>query len=664
MEKVKKSISFAILLSVLLTLGLVHMTFALHTANVYWIGATEPYFIKTKDFDNDTLVLRSWTWTDAPNNQISVTFQVNKTSLSDIVRVQVHIYEENNRAFFHFLKGDADVGWETRILEKDGYGWARLIEFYATTDNYRLNKTRNFTVTFGNISGSIRPIYYPFAVTTIDKEGGSVEHTIYLMFDTLPPIIQTQPADGDVVHGILVPCGRHYFILNVTVFDDPSADTGISKVFITIDNNLIYSNQSMGIKPGKKWVLPPPNNTIWNLASGSHILNVTAFDGVGNRQSIIVHFNYIPPPGPRVIINPTSGYSAPKSWYDSASKMLKSEQKIYKTKVLGTKVTITGENFEANAKVTITVTLPYGEYIVNITTVKPDNTFETWFIFPVAPMGNYTIKVYSKPCNLTTAFDVLPEIIYEPDEVIGPALINVEATGFIKPDIIPETGKISILCNNTDALQGVNLQAMFNWYIDGNGTLKNMITIVSGRITECGLFLPALQPGTYNIALLLATTGSYWNFDHWKSITNCEHTNKITVKDWTGDILDAANAAKTAAEGAKSSADAAKSSADAAKSSADAAKSSADAAKSSADAAKSSADSAKSSADAAKSSADAAKSSADSAAAGIDDAKTSAENAKNAAQGLTVPVYLAVIFSLIAAIIAAACAVLVYRKIA
>jgi cobalamin biosynthesis Mg chelatase CobN len=213
---------------------------------------------------------------------------------------------------------------------------------------------------------------------------------------------------------------------------------------------------------------------------------------------------------------------------------------------------------------------------------------------------------------------------------------------------------------------GVNSHIPWNWYVDANGTLQTSIAGGTGIKVDPGFSMPILQPGTYEITILIQGTFYRWQCVDWSQppLTYTSQTNTIKVKDWTGDILNAANAAKTAAEGAKSSADAAKSSADAAKSSADAAKSSADAAKSSADAAKSSADAAKSSADAAKSSADAAKNSADAAKSSADSAATGIDAAKNAAQGLTIPVYLAVIFSLIAAIIAAACAILVYRKIA
>jgi len=664
MEKTKKLTSIAILLSILIGFGAVYQVFALHTANVYGIGASELYFMKKTVHPNDTLVLRKWQWTDSDN--INMTFQVRNVKGADIVRVQLHIYE-NNRVLFHFLKGDAGPDWNTRILEKDTHGWARLIEFFsaqAPNGTYIAPigepKTRSFTVTFGKNSSDVGIGPYDFSVTTIDSDGGSVEHTLYLGFDTLPPIIETQPTNGTIVHGIMVPCGADYFILNVTVYDDPKADTGISEVFIAIDDGqpYNYSNPSVGISPGEKWTLPPANSTIWGLANGTHTLNVTVLDGVGNKQTAIVHFTYIEPPGPRVSINPTSGHAAPKSWYNPTKHLLESEQKVYKNKVLGTNVTVTGENFEAGAKVTVTVTLPYGEYTVNTTTVKPDNTFETWFIFPKAPLGNYSINVYSKPCNLTlqngrsAKFNVLPEIIYDPNEVIGPALINVEATGFINVSV-PETGKVFILCNNKDTLQGVNFQAMFNWYIDGNGTLQNMITYATGRSTECGMYWPALEPGTYNITLFLATTGSYWNLNHWEPITNFEHTNTITVKDWTGDVIDAANAAETAAEGAETAAEDAKTAAEDAKTAAEDAAVNATAAANAAEEARDKAEEAKTAAEEARDAATAA-----------DDAKTAAEEAKGAAQGLTMPVYLAVIFSLIAAIIAAACAILVYRKIA
>ncbi|MEM2780745.1 MAG: hypothetical protein QW791_07780 [Candidatus Bathyarchaeia archaeon] len=620
---------------------------ALHTANVYWVDASAPHVIVTDKKANDTLVLRAWQWNDA--NPINVTFTVESKGGADINRVQVHIPETlDDGVLFHYLRGFAPDQWDTRILEKDFKGWARLIEFFTEKTGITEDQPKaNFTIEFGDFIGTIRR--YTFTITTIDREGGSVEHKIYLVFDTTPPEVEVTfnpPRVNGVINGLIVPCGNHYFNVTVRAIDRESGLLNYSIIIYNAVRAIVWRNES-------RIDFPPNVNftrtwQIWNLDDGDYTLTATFFDMVENSATQSESFTYVSPPRPMITLNPNRG-------------------------PVGTTVTVSGVNFDAGAQVVVTLTLPppYGEIVVATTIVNADRTFQTSFIFPETPRGYYLVNVYSRPCNRTATFELTPQIILTPNEVIGPAIINIEATGYIRPDIVPQTGSLSILVNSKDAIQGVNMQSLINWFINENGTLQNIMTVNWNRTTECGFYWPALQPGAYNITLFLTAHGSYWNRTTWVPVSSFEDSTTLIVRSWINEISEAAQnaassaqqaaadaaAAKTAAEGAKSSADAAKSAADAAKSSADAATSAANAAKSSADAAKSSADAAKSSADSAKSSADSAKSYAQSAAEGID-------GAKKAAEGLTIPVYLAVIFSLIAAIIAAACAILVYRKIA
>jgi len=671
----EKNVKILAILSMLLMVSFIATTtipaFAKHEAWVYWIGAlpgpskvisSEPKFL------NDTLILKTWEWSDA--NPCLVRFAVNNTGPDSIERVQVHIHETiEGFAAFHFISGSAPLYWSTRILEKDGQGWARLIEFYTEYNPIKKENTYNFNLSLGNVADVVKTGgRYEFAVTTIDGAGFSAEHTLYIVFDTEPPtvIVETEPAIVDgVITGLVLPCGRNYFNATVTAWDELS---GLSKYNITIYNGKRWSNEAkISVEPGKNWT---KTVTFKDYPEGNYTLKVTVWDGAGNKQEVMLTFEYKKPPSP-LTISPAQGYAAIATQIkDKSTGLVESQQKIYKGKTLGTSVTVNGYNFGSNLDVTVRVYIPtyeyyyntYGTYkvLVNKTKTKADGTFTATFIFPKAPKGVYNVSAYTSVMECSTTFEVIPEIIYEPNEVIGPALINVEATGFIKPDIVPEIWSIYVLCNNKDSLQGVNEQVFDNWYIGGNGTLQNMITYATGRLTECGMYWPALEPGTYNITLFVATTGSYWNLDHWEPITNFEHTNTITVKDWTGDVIDAAedaedaaNAAKDAAEDAVDEANAAKDAATAAKDAATAAKDAATAAKDAATAAKDEATAAKDEATAAKDEATAAK-----------DAAAGVEDAKAAAEGLTIPVYLAVVFSLIAAIVAAACAILVYRKIA
>ena len=608
-----------------------------------------------------------------------------------IVRVDVIFPQDSNgNAYFHLVdsrviteSGMNATAWSSEVIEVDARQWIRSYRFKTDDERYGIRPDTNiykkllFCLYF---SEGEEECSYQFTVWTHDSQQESHSHYLWLCMDKSAPRITTVPKNGDIVNGFLAPCGAHYFTLNVSAADDvPTAkgvhDSGIKNATIIIynatnANDIVYQyiNTSINLQPRLPWIFLY-NVSMTGRMSGDYNITVNVWDGVGNMGSITVKFTYIAPPAP-LTITPSSGHAAPDTRViNSTTGLVQSYPETYKSKTLGTLVTVTGLQFGANLPVSVRVYIPtyhsynatYGTYniLVNQTTTRPDGTFTATFIFPKAPAGVYNVSAVTSVMECAVQFTVEPEVIYEPDEVMGPALITVKATGFTAQNLI----RPSWLFIVPDALQAVNLQVDRNWYIDGNGTLQNTLNSYGAQCSppetiENTLYWPFAEPGAYTVEIK-HVDGDYWNgaTRTWQHIPCFAGSNIITVKDWTGDILDAANAAKSAAEGAKSSADAAKSSADAAKSSADAAASAANAAKGSADNATSAANAAKSSADAAKSSADAAKSSADSAASGIGDAK-------NAAQGLTVPVYLAVIFSLIAAIIAAACAVLVYRKIA
>jgi hypothetical protein len=126
----------------------------------------------------------------------------------------------------------------------------------------------------------------------------------------------------------------------------------------------------------------------------------------------------------------------------------------------------------------------------------------------------------------------------------------------------------------------------------------------------------------------------------------------------------AAQNAASAAQSAASAASAAKTAAESAKSAADSAVSTAQSAVSAANAAKSAADTAASTAESAVSAANAAKSAADTAASTAESAVSAAESAKAAAEGLTMPVWVAVVLSLISAIAAILAIITIRGKIA
>ena len=135
-------------------------------------------------------------------------------------------------------------------------------------------------------------------------------------------------------------------------------------------------------------------------------------------------------------------------------------------------------------------------------------------------------------------------------------------------------------------------------------------------------------------------------------------TNQITSMQNT--ISGLSSAINTASSAAQSAASAAQNAASAAQNAASAAS----AAKTAADSAKTAADSAVSTAQSAVSAADAAKSAADTAASTAESAVSAAESAKAAAEGLAMPVWVAVVLSLISAIAAIFAIITIRGKIA
>jgi len=696
-----------------------------HTAKVEWVKypgsmqvVLDPQTISTHWPDLYT-VFSPTPQAHVTGNQVNpLVFNVTNTGPDTITSIEVFI-QQDSAGYSYFYLNETKVtkdlrlpnptpaaGWVTETIEADPNREIRGFRFRSET-----GIPAGFSLLFWMYFRG-GPEYCTYEFTIITHDNGlpsglppkAYDHHLRVVMDNFPPIISAfTPANGATVDGLPLPCGNHYFPIDVKAYDNKTCSSGIAGTVFSISvidakKQTIWSRTGI-IKndtgPDYKMYYFSKNDT-WiahfevraydtvnrELPEGYYNISVTVKDRVGNSVTEVHNIKYVPPPIPVFTASPNTWIKDPKTG------LVESEQVVYKNKVLGSSVTLTETGFKSGTNVEFRIYIPtyiyynktYGTFnvLVNYTKAAADGSATVKFIFPKAPQGTYTVFITGldpagTPLTKYKTVAVTCEVIFNPDEIIGPAVINVMATGLLHPETTQPGYQLASLLireqsweNPKDALMGVNSHISWNWYVDANGTLQTSIAGGTGIKVDPGFSMPILQPGTYEITILIQGTFYRWQCVDWSQppLTYTSQTNTIKVKDWTGDILNAANAAKTAAEGAKSSADAAKSSADAAKSSADAAKSSADAAKSSADAAKSSADAAKSSADAAKSSADAAKNSADAAKSSADSAATGIDAAKNAAQGLTIPVYLAVIFSLIAAIIAAACAILVYRKIA
>jgi len=564
------------------------------------------------------------------------TFMVENTGGDRITKVLI--------VFPKIQDGDSDyvpVEYRVAIEGKPGASWSatyepalRQVTFEALIEEDGIDAQAhgNFTIVFSDGPKLEGKYTWTISTTDIKRQG----YTVYKdqIIDATKPFVNIDiPEDGSIVNATMTTTGDHYMWVYVTAYDyelfEAPEGSGIKKVEIQIDSGpwIDITNNKIPEKNQYKY-------QIWNLEEGEHTITAKATDGAGNWNSTTNRFSY------QIVIQRVT--VGPTTTYDKATGMVSGS--IYKT--LGTTYTIAwSAGLTPNAQVSVEIYLPtyhwynnqHGSYWVLVakTTSDAQGGGSASFVFPTTPQGLYTIRARTGALEYTEMVMVIPGVILEPGTIIGPAMINVTATGLTSDAVPGMFPAINLICNDTDALLGNNLHTIFMWNTNGNGTLSSAIS-TSEHFTNTGFLMPTFEPGTYEITLGVIN-GNYWNGTNFVKMYT-EVSGYITVSDTLDQVKKAAEDAEDAANAAKDEATAADA---------------ANAAKDEATAAKDAANAAKDEATAAKDAANAAKD----AAAGVGDAKAAAE-------GLTIPVYLAVVFSLIAAIIAAACAILVYRKIA
>jgi len=551
--------------------------------DVYWVippNKTVTGLTFDKLYESETYYLASLATTkeelydQTPLKPVVFVVEANASSQDAITGVEVIIPQDSNsKALFNLKEGQVTedengttraLDWQTQVVEVDSNGWVRVFRF-------ELSSSQTDDQTYGIRVGGYPKLYfrlyfssgelecnYMFTVWTHDRGTFAAKEAhrsyLWLAMDKTLPVITTVPSNGDTVNGNIVPCGQHYFNISVTANDMvPSStgvlhDTGISKVNITIDGLPFYYNSSTNIGPGQTWILPSASNSVWNLAAGLHTLTVTVWDGVGNSNSTTVQFTYVPPPVPDIRVTPISGHAAPNTWFNSTSGLWLSEQVNYAsthgTKTLGSTTTVEGWNFQEGVAVTINVTAPtYPAMYLTVAKTTTDTngdgngTFTATFIFPKAPAGIYVIWVYSTPCNKSATFEVVPEVIYKPDLVVGPAPINVTATGFTAANNTRPSWFFIV----PDALQGVNSQINMWWFIDGNGTLQNWLNTYTVGVENVSTTLnwPWMEPGTYTVEIK-HIDGDWWNGTgmNWVYKQCFVGNNTITVKETLSLLID------------------------------------------------------------------------------------------------------------------------------
>ncbi|MEM2622895.1 MAG: hypothetical protein QXI35_08540 [Candidatus Nezhaarchaeales archaeon] len=184
-------------------------------------------------------------------------------------------------------------------------------------------------------------------------------------------------------------------------------------------------------------------------------------------------------------------------------------------KSLGTIVVIEGSYMTPNSKVNVTVDwlAPLSGYsptkillAMNVPT-DGEGRFRVEVVFPTTIMGIYNITVRdAKGVTLRGTFQVVPGMILTPDPVVGSALVKVIAAGLPNGSVA-----IGLLVDETDALLSIAYQAFGGYYgywkSDSNGTL---IANYSYYTAKPGFIMPVIEPGTYELKLILSG-GQYRN---------------------------------------------------------------------------------------------------------------------------------------------------------
>jgi len=360
---------------------------------------------------------------------------------------------------------------------------------------------------------------------------------------------------------------------------------------------------------------------------------------------------------------------------------------------VGTTVGVTGTWFSANSK----ITLKFGDVTVattpSVVYTAGDGSFYASFKVPTVAKGEYTVTATDdKGVSATAKFTVTEPIteictrsttytqgdqvsihVKSTESIVGIRLVIKDPTGLtFWQHIITSTEVV------TDPITGFK-------YLNSTvlpPRLPDDATVGSWNFTA---YDPTGKKIASNLFTVNAKTAAVTSEELSEAITQMteqlnqaitqmteqlnqaitQMTNQITsMQNTISGLSSAINTASSAAQSAASAAQSAASAAQNAASAAQNAASAASAAKTAADSAVSTAQSAVSAANSAKSAADAAKSAADTAASTAESAVSAAESAKAAAEGLAMPVWVAVVLSLISAIAAIFAIITIRGKIA
>ncbi|MCK4434186.1 hypothetical protein KAU92_01750 [Candidatus Bathyarchaeota archaeon] len=480
-----------IALVTILVAGLVLLTlpnaFAEHTTTTVWMES-----------GSDVLAVSPITWprwlnftvtNDGPDGLKEIKFVIQK--------------DDDGNALFKFENskhGNEAANWTAIPDEFGPDNYPTVIYFKAEPSGNPIitDSTGEFDIRFSD--GPTKCNYQFDLWTSDDGAPSGVGHDILkvIIDGELPALNLITPNDGQEIDAIFDPYPNEYYLkIDFTAADNPDHDSNICRIIVDIAEvgegpewDISYEYEPEVEEYLKLW-----HNRPNPLPEGNYTLTVKVYDCAGNCEITTIEFKFKVPWLVRP--DPYKGTVGPKTTYDPETGLYTGSIYTYAKKTLGTEVTIETKAgaFTPNSKVNVTVNgLPYANYALVLKNIATDSegkfTEEHSFLFPTAPQGDYTVIFNDADDTIVDLkFTVIPEIIYKPVIIIGPAPIEAIATG-----LPAEVYVQRFTCNNTDALLGTNRHVL-DWYTDVNGTLQTPMA------DNPGFLMPVLESGTYEIGL-------------------------------------------------------------------------------------------------------------------------------------------------------------------
>src|SRR3990170_8536847 len=389
---------------------------------------------------------------------------------------------------------------------------------------------------------------YDFPIYTVDTRDVTNRRWLYLEIDNVKPKVEIHaPADGQTVKAIWNPYPlKHYVWINITATDDVDPlkkhNTGISTVKIYFDNKLIKTLTD---------VTKPISEQYYGLdgpiKEGTHTVKAEAWDGVGNAA--VPDENKFTYEIPKLFkITPDKGTVGPTTTFDEESELYVGSIYSHGKKTLGTLITVEGlppapplsKGFTPKSTVTISVEDPIrGSAEVLRLKTGDKGEFKGSFYMITVPYGTYMILARDLGgVSDYSFFTVDWEIIYKPEIVTGPAVIEAKATGLTSDGYIDR-----FMIDDTDALLSVDWHSVEYW------TSTEFGVLTTSMAPKPGFLLPLLENGAYNISLRIVN-GRWWDGTAveggWEPFPNNEQIvfNIVHVANDFESLLDAMDSLK------------------------------------------------------------------------------------------------------------------------